>query len=100
MPQVPTKSSKSQAKAPKNKKARLDQELVTRGLFETREQAQRAIMAGEVKIGTRVAAKASESVASDARIQVAAPAKYVSRGGLKLEGALDAWLSQLAARQR
>lgn len=73
------------------KKSRLDQELVARGFFETREKAQRAIMAGEVKIGTRVAAKASESVPPDAQIDVAAPPKYVSRGGLKLEGALDAF---------
>jgi 23S rRNA (cytidine1920-2'-O)/16S rRNA (cytidine1409-2'-O)-methyltransferase len=70
-------------------KERLDTALVTRGLFPSREQAQRAIMAGEVKVGTRVAAKASEMVASDSSLEVAAKAKFVGRGGLKLEGALD-----------
>ena len=91
---------KNESAAPKHarKKARLDQELVTRGFFESREKAQRAIMAGEVKIGTRVAAKASESVAPDAEIDVAAPPKYVSRGGVKLEGALDAFAITVAGK--
>ena len=71
------------------KKSRLDQLLVARGFFESREQAQRAIMAGEVKVGTRVAAKASELVEPEADVSVAAPPKYVGRGGLKLEAALD-----------
>lgn len=72
-------------------RSRLDQALVTRGLFSSREQAQRAIMAGEVKIGTRVAAKASELVTPEELIDVAAPPRFVSRGGLKLEGALDSF---------
>ena len=71
------------------KKLRLDTVLVTRGLFASREQAQRAIMAGEVKIGTRVAAKPSESVEPDDEIAVQTAPPYVSRGGSKLEGALD-----------
>ena len=71
------------------KKSRLDNLLVTRGLFPSREQAQRAIMAGEVKVGTRVAAKSSELLAEDAAVEVAAAPRYVGRGGLKLEGALD-----------
>jgi 23S rRNA (cytidine1920-2'-O)/16S rRNA (cytidine1409-2'-O)-methyltransferase len=73
------------------KKSRLDSLLVARGLFPSREQAQRAIMAGEVKVGTRVAAKSSELLQPDAAIAVAAVAPYVGRGGLKLEGALDAF---------
>jgi 23S rRNA (cytidine1920-2'-O)/16S rRNA (cytidine1409-2'-O)-methyltransferase len=71
------------------KKSRLDHLLVTQGFFESREQAQRAIMAGEVKVGTRVAAKPSELLAIDASITIKAAPKYVGRGGLKLEGALD-----------
>jgi 23S rRNA (cytidine1920-2'-O)/16S rRNA (cytidine1409-2'-O)-methyltransferase len=71
------------------KRSRLDLLLVERGLFPSREQAQRAIMAGNIKIGTRVASKASELVGTDTDIDVAAPPKYVGRGGLKLEGALD-----------
>ena len=78
------------------KKPRLDQLLVTRGLFPSREQAQRAIMAGEIKIGTDVAMKASQLVAPDAAIAVAGPPKYVGRGGLKLEGALDHFEIQVA----
>lgn len=71
------------------KKQRLDQLLVARGHFSSREQAQRAIMAGEVKIGTRVAAKASEFLKDDAEVAVESAPKFVGRGGLKLEGALD-----------
>ena len=71
------------------KKSRLDTLLVARGLFPSREQAQRAIMAGEVKVGTRVAAKASEMLEPEAAISVRSQPPYVGRGGLKLEGALD-----------
>lgn len=71
------------------KKSRLDALLVARGLFPSREQAQRAIMAGEVKVGTRVAAKSSELLKPDAAIVVESAPAYVGRGGLKLEGALD-----------
>jgi 23S rRNA (cytidine1920-2'-O)/16S rRNA (cytidine1409-2'-O)-methyltransferase len=71
------------------KKSRLDQVLVARGDFPSREQAQRAIMAGEIRIGTRVAAKPSELVSPDTEITAAVPPKFVGRGGLKLEGALD-----------
>src|SRR4030088_304665 len=70
-------------------KSRLDNLFVGRGLFPSREQAQRAIMAGEVKVGTRVAAKSSELLANDAPVAVAAAPRFVGRGGLKLEGALD-----------
>src|SRR2546423_3690470 len=71
------------------KKSRLDSLLVARGLFPSREQAQRAIMAGEVKVGTRVAAKSSELLENDAEIAVKSLPRFVGRGGLKLEGALD-----------
>ena len=69
-------------------KARLDQLLVARGLYESREKAQRAIMAGEVKVDGRVVDKAGTKVAEDTPIEVKAPEKYVGRGGFKLEGAL------------
>jgi 23S rRNA (cytidine1920-2'-O)/16S rRNA (cytidine1409-2'-O)-methyltransferase len=71
------------------KKSRLDTILVTRGLFPSREQAQRAIMAGEVKVDTHVASKPSELVAPDAAIAVKPRRRYVGRGGDKLAGALD-----------
>jgi 23S rRNA (cytidine1920-2'-O)/16S rRNA (cytidine1409-2'-O)-methyltransferase len=72
-------------------KSRLDQILVARGLCPSREQAQRHILAGEVKIGTRVASKPAEKVADDASIELKARPRYVSRGGLKLEAALVAF---------
>jgi 23S rRNA (cytidine1920-2'-O)/16S rRNA (cytidine1409-2'-O)-methyltransferase len=75
--------------AVKSKKARLDAALVTRGFFPSREQAQRAIMAGEVRIGDAIVDKASALVGSDAEISIQAQSPYVSRGGLKLEGALE-----------
>jgi 23S rRNA (cytidine1920-2'-O)/16S rRNA (cytidine1409-2'-O)-methyltransferase len=71
------------------KKSRLDQLLVGRGLFVSREQAQRAIMAGAVMIGTRIAAKPSERLDAEAAITVKPSQKYASRGALKLESALD-----------
>ncbi len=71
------------------KKARVDIVLVERGLCGSREQAQRAVMAGEVRSGDRVLTKSSILVAPDAELSVAAPPKFVGRGGVKLEGALD-----------
>ncbi len=71
------------------KKLRLDQLLVGKGLFPSREQARRAVMAGDVKVGTRIAAKPSELLEEEAPISIKPARKYVGRGGLKLESALD-----------
>jgi 23S rRNA (cytidine1920-2'-O)/16S rRNA (cytidine1409-2'-O)-methyltransferase len=71
------------------KKSRLDQLLVGQGLFSSREQARRAILAGHVSIGTRVAAKPSEMLDEQTAIAVKPIRKYVGRGALKLESALD-----------
>jgi 23S rRNA (cytidine1920-2'-O)/16S rRNA (cytidine1409-2'-O)-methyltransferase len=71
------------------KRLRLDQLLVSKGVFASREQAQRAIMAGEVIVDTRVAAKPAELVPEQAAVTVHPVQKYVGRGALKLEGALD-----------
>jgi 23S rRNA (cytidine1920-2'-O)/16S rRNA (cytidine1409-2'-O)-methyltransferase len=71
------------------KKLRLDQLLVRKGLFASREQARRAIMAGDVMIGTRIVGKPSELVDEQAAIIVKPRRKYVGRGALKLEAALD-----------
>ena len=73
----------------KEKKSRLDVVLVQRGFFPSREQAQRAIMAGEVKVGDKTVDKASVAVTHDALLSVRAQSRYVGRGGLQLEGALD-----------
>ena len=72
-------------------KLRLDQLLVARGLCESREKAQRAIMAGDVTIGERVVDKPGTKVAEDAVLAVKAPPRFVGRGGLKLEAALAAF---------
>ena len=71
------------------KKLRLDQLLVRKGLFASREQARRAIMAGDVMVGTRVAVKPSELLEEQAATTVKPTRKYVGRGALKLEAALD-----------
>jgi 23S rRNA (cytidine1920-2'-O)/16S rRNA (cytidine1409-2'-O)-methyltransferase len=73
----------------KPKKARLDTFLVERGFFPSREQAQRAVMAGEVRVGDAVVDKSSVKVAGDAVISVQGAPLYVGRGGIKLEGALE-----------
>jgi 23S rRNA (cytidine1920-2'-O)/16S rRNA (cytidine1409-2'-O)-methyltransferase len=71
------------------KELRLDRLLVEKGLFASREQAQRAVMAGEVKVGTRVVAKPSQFFDVETAIEVKPDRKYVGRGALKLESALD-----------
>ena len=80
-------------------KERVDRLLVERGLAESREQAQRAILAGEVRVGDRLAKKASETVARDAdlRIEPRTP-RFASRGGEKLEGALAAFGLKVAGK--
>jgi 23S rRNA (cytidine1920-2'-O)/16S rRNA (cytidine1409-2'-O)-methyltransferase len=69
--------------------ARLDQALVERGLCESREKAKRAILAGQVRINQQVARKASDTVKVSDELHLEAPEKFVSRGGFKLEQALD-----------
>jgi 23S rRNA (cytidine1920-2'-O)/16S rRNA (cytidine1409-2'-O)-methyltransferase len=71
-------------------KTRLDVALVERGLAESRAAAQRLVMAGLVFSGERRLDKPGHSIADDAPIEVRGqPHPYVSRGGLKLERALD-----------
>lgn len=74
------------------KKERLDTLLVSLGHFGSREQAQRAILAGLVRVGGSPATKAGMGVDPTLPIEVVAPASsYVSRGGHKLERALAAF---------
>jgi 23S rRNA (cytidine1920-2'-O)/16S rRNA (cytidine1409-2'-O)-methyltransferase len=73
------------------RKQRLDMLLVEKGLADTRQQAQRLIMAGQVTIGERIVDKSGTRVAVDAPIAVHGGLPYASRGGLKLEAALDAF---------
>lgn len=67
---------------------RLDRWMVDRGLVESREKAQALIMAGEVLVDGQKASKAGQPVGPQAHVEVLAKLRYVSRGGLKLEGAL------------
>ena len=70
---------------------RLDVELVSRGLARSREQARGAILAGDVSVDGVTVSKAGAPVESHAEILVAERPQYVSRGGHKLAGALDAF---------
>jgi len=70
-------------------KERLDTLLVERGLAENRSKAQGMIMAGEVTVNGSVITKAGTPVLPDAEITLAGKQPYVSRGGLKLEHALN-----------
>jgi 23S rRNA (cytidine1920-2'-O)/16S rRNA (cytidine1409-2'-O)-methyltransferase len=72
-------------------RVRLDRLLVERGLIDSRERARRVIMAGEVRLGDRIADKPGQLVALDAEITLQQRPPYVSRGGLKLAAALDAF---------
>jgi 23S rRNA (cytidine1920-2'-O)/16S rRNA (cytidine1409-2'-O)-methyltransferase len=73
-------------------KSRLDLLLVARGLAPTRERAQAMILAGLVEVNGRRAEKAGTAVAENAELRVAGPEHpFVSRGGVKLAAALDAF---------
>ncbi len=75
----------------KQPKERLDKLLMARGLAESREQAQRLIMAGLVLVDDRPATKPGHKIATDAVIRVKERPPYVSRGGHKLAAGLDAF---------
>jgi 23S rRNA (cytidine1920-2'-O)/16S rRNA (cytidine1409-2'-O)-methyltransferase len=75
---------------PKTAKKRLDLLVVERGLAESREKAQAMILAGEVRVNGERSDKAGAQIGEDARIEVSGTSeKYASRGGFKLEGALE-----------
>lgn len=76
---------------PKQKKMRLDDLLVERGLFADRGEALRAVIAREVRVDDVYASSAALSVSPDADIFVKGRKSYVSRGGYKLAGALEAF---------
>jgi 23S rRNA (cytidine1920-2'-O)/16S rRNA (cytidine1409-2'-O)-methyltransferase len=72
-------------------KKRLDALLVERGLVESRSQAQRLIMAGEVRVNGELALKPAAGVPENAEIRVEQGPRFVSRGGEKLATALLAF---------
>jgi 23S rRNA (cytidine1920-2'-O)/16S rRNA (cytidine1409-2'-O)-methyltransferase len=67
---------------------RLDQHLHESGYFDSREKAQRAILAGQVTVDGRIADKAGGKVSPESEILITGRDRYVGRGGHKLEGAL------------
>ena len=73
----------------KSPRKRLDLLLVERGLADSPKSAQAMILAGEVKVDSARAPKAGAQTSTTARIDLATRQKYSSRGGLKLEGALE-----------
>jgi 23S rRNA (cytidine1920-2'-O)/16S rRNA (cytidine1409-2'-O)-methyltransferase len=79
-------------------KQRLDQLLVDRGLAESRERARALILAGDVLVNAQKATKPGHPVAVEARVEVTARPRYVSRGGLKLEAALAHFAIDVAGK--
>jgi 23S rRNA (cytidine1920-2'-O)/16S rRNA (cytidine1409-2'-O)-methyltransferase len=80
-------------------KTRLDKALVERGLVQSRERAQALILAGRVLVAEQKVEKPGTPVADGAALRVVGEdLKYVSRGGLKLERALEYWGIGLAGR--
>jgi 23S rRNA (cytidine1920-2'-O)/16S rRNA (cytidine1409-2'-O)-methyltransferase len=82
-------------------KSRLDALLVDRGLFETRSRAAAAVLAGDVRVGDdgRRADKPGQMVGPEVPLAVAEGPQYVSRGGVKLANALDAFGLDVAGRR-
>jgi 23S rRNA (cytidine1920-2'-O)/16S rRNA (cytidine1409-2'-O)-methyltransferase len=72
-------------------KKRLDALLVERDLVESRQRAQALILEGKVQVNEHLASKVGTLIPDDAEIKIREPLKYVSRGGYKLEGALDSF---------
>jgi 23S rRNA (cytidine1920-2'-O)/16S rRNA (cytidine1409-2'-O)-methyltransferase len=80
-------------------KVRLDKLLVDRGLAASRERAQALILAGKVLVDDQKLEKAGAQVAAECLIRLLGEdLKYVSRGGLKLEHALDHWKIDVAGK--
>ena len=73
------------------RRLRLDDLLVERGLAETKSKAHALVMAGKVLVAESLADKPGRQVADDVCVRVTESARYVSRGGLKLEAALEAF---------
>jgi 23S rRNA (cytidine1920-2'-O)/16S rRNA (cytidine1409-2'-O)-methyltransferase len=72
-------------------KIRLDHLLVQRGLADSRSQAQALVLAGHVKVNEQPAPKPGARVPADVRLSVRQAPPYVSRGGIKLQAAIDAF---------
>jgi 23S rRNA (cytidine1920-2'-O)/16S rRNA (cytidine1409-2'-O)-methyltransferase len=84
---------------PRVAKRRLDTLLAERGLYESRSRAAAAVMAGDVSVGGRPATKPGALVPDEVDVAVAEAPPYVSRGGVKLANALDAFGIDPAGRR-
>ncbi len=73
------------------RKDRLDALMFNRGMCDSREQAKRLVLAGEVKVDGQMVDKPAEKFGEDAVVEIKEKPKFVGRGGLKLEGALEAF---------
>jgi len=80
------------------KNERLDNLLVNRGLTDNQNLAQRLVMAGEVRVDGQVVLQPGTLVPAEAEITLATSPRFVSRGGEKLEGALQAFPVQVSGR--
>jgi 23S rRNA (cytidine1920-2'-O)/16S rRNA (cytidine1409-2'-O)-methyltransferase len=93
MKSKPTSQKSASGKTHQNRKAgkiRLDVLIVERGLAPSRERAQALLLAGNVLVNGQKMEKPGSQVARDARVEMIGEAlRYASRGGLKLEGALE-----------
>ncbi len=94
----PPAAAGPEPRAARRGSCRLDQLLAERGLFASREQARRAVMAGTVEVAGRRVDKPGTAVALDALVSVAAGEPFVSRAGRKLAGALDDFALDPAGR--
>ena len=80
-------------------KVRIDKLLVERGMAASRERAQALVLAGRVLVNEQKIEKAGAGVEQDAEIRLLGEdLKYVGRGGLKLEAALERWKTDLTGR--
>ncbi len=80
------------------KKIRLDQLLVEKGLAESREKAKRLILAGQILVDGHPSPKPGHPLAPDHKIILKKAARFVSRGGDKLEGAVEAFELNLTSK--
>ncbi len=79
-------------------KVRLDQLVVERGLASSREKAKALILAGQVLLEGQKSDKAGREVPEEARVELLAQPRFVGRGGLKLDAALDHWHIDVAGK--
>jgi 23S rRNA (cytidine1920-2'-O)/16S rRNA (cytidine1409-2'-O)-methyltransferase len=79
-----------------SKKVRIDLLLVSHGLASSRSQAQRLVMAGQVRADGQIVQKPSDLIRGEAALEIESRPRYVSRGGEKLEAALQAFQIDLS----